>query len=139
MKLFKYRITKKTKGEDDLIDITSDVRCCVKESGAEDGFGVVFVVGSTASILTMEYESGLAKDVREFLGELIPKDRDYLHNATWDDDNGYSHLRATLLGQSFVFPIENNEPVLGRWQQIVLAEFDHRPRDRVVVVHIYKV
>lgn len=137
MHLFKDRIFKKTRGENDLINITNEVQSIVQKSGVKEGFGIVFVIGSTASIITMEYESGLIRDVREFLSDIIPQERDYAHNATWNDDNGHSHLRATLLGQSFTFPIENGKAVLGTWQQIVLAEFDHRPRDRTVVVHIY--
>ncbi len=139
MKLFKYRIFRKTAGENDLLDITEEVLTLVKKSGVKEGFAIVFVIGSTASVLTMEYEPGLAKDLRELLEEIAPQDREYAHNATWNDDNGHSHLRATLLGQSFTFPIEDGRAVLGTWQQIVLAEFDHRPRERTVVVHIYGV
>ncbi|MGC8928375.1 MAG: secondary thiamine-phosphate synthase enzyme YjbQ [Myxococcota bacterium] len=137
MKLKKYKISRNTRGENDLIDLTDEVRRCVKDSGIKDGYSIVFVIGSTASIITMEFEPGLVKDLREFMEDIIPANRDYAHNATWNDDNGHSHLRATLLGQSFTFPIEDGEAILGRWQQIVLAEFDHRPRERRVIVHIY--
>lgn len=137
MRLQKYRITKSTRGKNDLIDLTDEVRKYIKESGIKEGFAIVFVVGSTASIITMEYESGLIQDIRELLEKLAPENVNYAHNATWNDDNGHSHLRATLLGQSFTFPIENGEGCLGTWQQIVLAEFDHRPRNRTVIVQIY--
>ncbi len=137
MTLKKYRIYKETKGVNDLIDITDEIISLVKRSEIKEGFGIVFVIGSTASILTMEYEPGLVKDLKEIMEKLVPQDFEYAHNATWNDDNGHSHLRATLLSQSFTFPIEDNQPVLGTWQQIVLAEFDHRSRNRTIIVHIY--
>ncbi len=139
MNLYKFNIIKKTEGKDDLIDITDEVISLVKKSGVKEGFGIVFVIGSTASIITMEYEPGLIKDVKELLERIVPESKDYAHNATWNDDNGHSHLRATLLGQSFTFPIEENRPLLGTWQQIVLCESDHRPRERKIIIHIYGV
>lgn len=137
MRFERHHLHIKTQGRNDLIDITEDVVSFVKRSDIKNGFGIVFVIGSTASIITMEYEPGLIKDVRDLLEKIIPQNYDYKHNATWDDDNGHSHLRATLLGQSFTFPIEEGRALLGTWQQIVLAEFDHRPRERTIVLHIY--
>ncbi len=137
MVLRKYRLGIKTQGKNDLIDITGRVEDIVRKSGIKDGFCLVFVVGSTASVITMEYEPGLIRDVRELLENIAPQSKGYAHNVTWNDENGHSHLRGTLLGQSFTFPIEDGKAVLGTWQQIVLAEFDHRPREREIVVHIY--
>ncbi len=137
MKLFKYLIEKNTRGENDLIDITDDLKAFAKKSGVEDGFIIVFVVGSTASILTMEYEPGLIQDVKELFEKLIPHGKIYAHNRTWNDDNGHSHLRATIIGQSMTIPVQDGTMMLGTWQQVVLAEFDHRPRQRRVVVQIY--
>lgn len=139
MRLFNFEIIRNTEGRNDLIDITDDLKRLLRESGAINGFAIVFVVGSTASIITMEYESGLIRDVRDLLTRLIPEGRHYLHNRTWNDDNGHSHLRATLLGQSITIPIQGGSLLLGSWQQVVLAEFDHRPRERRVVVQIYDV
>lgn len=139
MRLFSFEIVKNTKGKNDLIDITGELKRLLRESGVIDGFAIVFVVGSTASIITMEYEPGLISDVRELLQGLIPEHKDYLHNKTWNDDNGHSHLRATLFGQSITIPIQSNSFVLGTWQQVVLAEFDHRPRERRVVVQFYQI
>ena len=137
MKLIKSDLNRNTKGENDLVDITGEVRRLVRESKVRDGFALIFVIGSTASIITMEYEPGLIKDIKELFERLAPYDENYAHNQTWGDDNGHSHLRASIFGQSFSAPIENGELIIGTWQQIVLAEFDHRPRQRRVVVQIY--
>ncbi len=126
----------KTKGEGDMIDITSEVRKAVRESGIKNGIGLVFCPGSTASIITIEYEPGLKHDMREALQRLFPKEIPYKHELAWHDGNGHSHIRASFLGQDFSFPIINGEPVLGTWQQIVFMEQDIRPRDRQIFVQI---
>jgi secondary thiamine-phosphate synthase enzyme len=106
------------------------------ESGVVNGIATVFVVGSTAAITTIEYESGLKQDMATLLERLIPRDAPYAHEARWHDDNGHSHLRASLLGPSLTIPIVGGRMTLGAWQQIVLLDFDTRPRTRTVHVQI---
>jgi secondary thiamine-phosphate synthase enzyme len=136
MKIFTGRIELGTKGDPDLVDITDKVRSIVASSGLKAGQVTVFVIGSTAAVTTFEYEPGLIKDVKELYEKLVPKDREYEHDSTWQDANGYSHLRASLAGPSVTVPFEDGELVLGTWQQLVLAEFDNRPRKREVVVQV---
>jgi secondary thiamine-phosphate synthase enzyme len=94
------------------------------------------VVGSTAAITTFEYESGLIQDVSDLYDKLVPQNKHYHHDDTWGDANGFSHLRASLQGPSLTVPFENGELLLGTWQQIVLAEFDNRARERKIIVQI---
>ena len=136
MKIINDKIELRTKGNGDLINITDKVADIVSFSGVKNGQVTVFVVGSTAAIITFEYEPGLIKDVNELCDKLIPQKTHYHHDDTWGDANGFSHLRATLFGPSLVVPIENNKAVLGTWQQIVLAEFDNRPRDREIIIQV---
>ena len=96
----------------------------------------VFGVGSTMGITTFEFEPGLIKDMKELYERLAPSDRSYAHDETWGDANGFSHLRAALQGQSLTIPFENGKLLLGTWQQVVVAEFDNKPRQREVVVQI---
>lgn len=125
-----------TKGAGDLIDITKDLVLTLERSSIMIGSMTVFVQGSTAGITTFEYEPGLIADIREFYQGLIPSDRGYHHDETWGDANGFSHLRATLTGQSLTVPFESGRLLLGTWQQVVLAEFDNRPRKRLVIFQI---
>lgn len=136
MKIVNSRLALKTKGAGDLINITDKVSDAIADSGIRKGQAAVFVVGSTAAITTFEYEPGMIKDMRELCERLIPSDKHYNHDETWGDANGFSHLRAALFGPSLVIPIDNKKAVLGTWQQVVLAEFDNRPRDREIVVQI---
>lgn len=136
MNIVHKRIFRQTTGTGDLIDITADLQKQVSGAGFSIGSITVFVVGSTAGITTFEFEPGLIADIREFYGQLIPSGRGYHHDETWGDANGYSHLRATLTGQSLTIPFEGGTLLLGTWQQVVLAEFDNRPRKREVVVQI---
>lgn len=136
MKIVNEKIGLKTKGNGDLVDITGRVSGFVTSSGVEKGHVSVFVVGSTAAITTFEYEPGLIKDVRDLCEKMVPSKAHYNHDETWGDANGFSHLRSTLFGPSLVVPIDSGKPVLGTWQQIVLAEFDNRPRSREIIVQI---
>lgn len=136
MKIINEKIALRTKGSGDLINITDRIYDLIGSSGIRNGQVTVFVVGSTAAITTFEYEPGLIEDVQELCDKLIPQKTHYHHDETWGDANGFSHLRATLLGPSLVIPIDNRKAVLGTWQQVVLAEFDNRPRDREVVIQI---
>jgi secondary thiamine-phosphate synthase enzyme len=136
MKVITRKIIFKTKGDPDLIDITGRIADVVSKSGLSEGNVTVFVVGSTAAITTFEYEPGLVQDTRDFFSKLIPKNKHYAHDETWGDANGFSHLRASLQGSSLVIPFEGGKLALGTWQQVVLAEFDNRPRQREVVVQV---
>jgi secondary thiamine-phosphate synthase enzyme len=100
------------------------------------GLVSLFVSGSTAALTTVEYEPGLIKDLKEFFEKLVPSNRRYHHDDRWGDDNGFSHLRASLLGPSLQVPIANRRLVLGTWQQIILVDFDNRPRTREVLLQI---
>jgi secondary thiamine-phosphate synthase enzyme len=136
MKVVNGKINIHTKGNPDLIDITQDVSVLLAKSGLKQGNVTVFVIGSTAAITTFEYEPGLIEDVRDLYEKIIPSGKHYQHDETWGDANGFSHLRASIQGPSLCVPFEKGELLLGTWQQIVLAEFDNRPRNRRVVVQI---
>jgi secondary thiamine-phosphate synthase enzyme len=125
-----------TKGFCHLSDITREVGDAVRGSGLRDGIACVAVVGSTAAISTIEFEPGLLRDVPEFMEGILPSDRPYHHDQTWHDGNGFSHMRSFLLKTSHSVPFSGGELMLGTWQQIVLADFDNRPRTRKVVVQL---
>ncbi|KRT66832.1 MAG: hypothetical protein XU11_C0003G0004 [Candidatus Dadabacteria bacterium CSP1-2] len=125
-----------TKGETDLIDITRKVENFVKDSGITSGIVTVFVPGSTAGITTIEYESGAIKDFQRAIERIAPKNIHYDHDARWGDGNGYSHIRAALLGPSITVPFSSSRLLLGTWQQIVLVDFDNRSRKRDVILQI---
>ena len=126
----------KSRGENDIIDITDQASKAVKESKKENGIVTVFAVGSTAAITTIEYEPGLKSDFPNMLSRIAPKDIQYRHDNTWHDGNGHSHVRASLLGPSLTIPFIEGNLTLGRWQQIVLIEMDTTPRDRKVVLQV---
>lgn len=136
MKIITKKILRKTKGSPDFVNITPEISGIVGASGLTQGSVTVFVVGSTAAITTFEYEPGLTKDMQEVYEKLVPSNKHYHHDDTWGDANGFSHLRAALQGQSFTIPFEDGRVLLGTWQQVVLAEFDNRPRQRQIVVSI---
>ncbi len=136
MQIITQRIILNTKGSPDLINITDKIKGLLTSSGLKEGSLTVFVIGSTAAITSFEYEPGLIKDMRDLYEKLIPRGKEYAHDATWGDANGFSHLRAALQGPSLTVPFEKGELMLGTWQQIVLAEFDNRPRKREVVVQL---
>lgn len=131
-----YRIQIETGGDGDVLDLTPQVAEHVRESGVVSGIVTVFVPGSTAGITTVEYEPGLKKDLPEFFEKVIPRGKTYHHDATWGDGNGFSHVRAALVGPSLSVPISEGEMILGTWQQIVLLDFDNRPRKRKIVVQV---
>jgi secondary thiamine-phosphate synthase enzyme len=136
MKVFSSEIHLSTEGWTDTRDITPQVRGEVKASKIQEGLVTVFVPGSTASVTTMEFEPNLVKDLKETAERWAPSSKRYHHDATWGDDNGFAHMRHTLMGPSLTVPLHKGELTLGTWQQIVLVDFDNRPRDRSVVVHI---
>ena len=120
----------------DIHDVTDQVHRVVEASGLQDGLVTVHAPGSTAAVTTIEYESGALSDLQALLEELAPISGVYAHNARWGDGNGYSHLRAALLGPSLSIPLSQGELELGTWQQIVVLDFDNRPRRRRVVVQV---
>lgn len=126
----------KSKGENDVIDITNQTEKAIQECGLQDGIVTVFVSGSTAAVTTIEYEPGLKKDFPEMLSRVVPKQVEYEHQKMWHDNNGHSHVRASLVGPSLTVPFKNGNLMLGTWQQIVLIEMDIRQRDRNVVLQI---
>jgi len=136
MKIINEILKINTKGNPDLLNITKEVQNYLKISKLKRGSVTVFVIGSTAAITTFEYEPGLIKDVRDLYDKLIPLNKHYSHDDTWGDANGFSHLRAALQGPSLSIPFEDGQLLLGTWQQIVLAEFDNRPRARKIVIQI---
>lgn len=125
-----------TKGFNDIHDITSQVKRAVTDARATNGIAVVLVPGSTAGITTIEFEPGVLGDLKKAIDRLVPRDLDYAHDARWGDGNGFSHVRAALLGASMSVPFINAELALGTWQQIVFIDFDNRPRTREVIVQI---
>jgi secondary thiamine-phosphate synthase enzyme len=136
MKILTIKLTQKTQGFCDIIDITAKVRDVIEKEKVRRGQLTLFVSGSTAALTTIENESGLVQDLKEFVEKLIPSDKRYHHDARWGDDNGFSHLRAALFGPSLAVPIENGRPLLGTWQQVVLLDFDNRPRTREIIVQL---
>ncbi len=126
-----------SKGNSHIIDLTELVGECLERGKINNGTVTVFVVGSTASISTTEYEPGLVnQDLREGAERFAPEHGDYLHEKTWNDDNGHSHVRATFIGPSITVPLVSGRLTLGTWQQIILLDFDTRPRDRQIVVQV---
>ena len=136
MKIRTRKFVQRTRGNCDIIDITGRVQEEIQREKIQKGLVTVFVTGSTAGLTTIEYESGLLEDLRELLEKFIPSNRKYHHDDRWGDDNGFSHLRASLFGPSLQVPIESGRLLLGTWQQIVLMDFDNRPRTRELVVQI---
>ena len=124
------------KGFTDVVDITGKVRDIVSSGTIDDGIATVFVPGSTAGVTTIEYESGAVTDLKEAAERLFPQDIHYAHDARWGDGNGFSHIRSAMLGTSLTIPFTKKTLLLGTWQQIVLVDFDTRPRQREVVAQI---
>ena len=123
-----------TQGNMQVVDITEAVRDAVAESGLADGIVTIFCPSATSGITTIEFEDGAVRDFQRLFDEIVPVNRDYLHNLRWGDGNGHSHVRAALLGPSLTVPFVQKQLTLGTWQQIVYVDFDNRPRRRTLVV-----
>ncbi len=136
LKIRTVKITEKTAGFCDIIDLTPKLRAELEKASIREGLLTAFVTGSTAAVTTIEHEPGLMQDLKEFVERWIPSDRRYHHDDRWGDDNGFSHLRASLFGPSLAIPIENRRLCLGTWQQAILLDFDNRPRNREIVVQL---
>jgi secondary thiamine-phosphate synthase enzyme len=136
MNVFRESFSLESQGDCDILDITGQVESVVAESGISEGIGMAFVSHSTAAISCVEYEPGLVSDLKELYENLAPKGAGYGHDARWGDGNGHAHVRATLQGPSFAFPVAGGRPVLGTWQQRRLMDYDNRPRRREVSVTV---
>lgn len=126
----------KSKGFSDIVDVSGEVQSIVSESGIEEGLVAVTVTGSTASVTTIEYEPALVEDMKELLENLVSRDIRSRHSETWGDDNGFSHMRASLMGPGVTLPVSEGRVLTGTWQQIVLVDHDNRPRQREVRVTV---
>jgi len=136
MPSFSETISITTQGFSDIIDLTASVLEVLDHSGIHDGLVTVFCPGSTGAVTTIEYESGVLKDLRAAIERLAPSNVPYEHDRRWEDGNGFSHVRAALMKPSLSIPLTQGRLVLGTWQQIVFIDFDNRRRDRRIVVHI---
>lgn len=136
MKIHREEIRVATTADTDVIDVTGKAAGVLNDSGIREGQVLLFVPGSTAALTTIEYEGGVVRDLAEAVERLAPRGIPYRHDARWGDGNGYSHVRAALLGPSLTVPVAAGRLVLGTWQQIVLLDFDNRPRQRTVVVQV---
>lgn len=125
-----------TQGFSDIIDITRKVSDIVKQGGEKNAIVHIYSPGSTVAVTTLEYEPGLAKDLPLALEQIAPVNRVYEHDTKWHDGNGFAHIRAAMIGSSLTVPLAGGELELGNWQQIVLIDFDNKPRTRSVIVQI---
>ena len=128
--------SQQTQGGTDVIDVTSIVEHEVANSGISSGNVTVFIPGSTAGVTTIEYEDGAVEDFRSAIERIAPVDILYRHNERWGDGNGYSHVRAALQGASLTVPFSSSRLLLGTWQQIIVVDFDNRPRNRKVILQL---
>ena len=129
-------ITLSTKGFSDIIDITNRVDAVIGRSKIENGLVTVFCPGSTGSVTTIEYESGVLRDLQKAIEKIAPSNIPYEHDRRWGDGNGFSHVRAALMKPSLTVPLVQGKLTLGTWQQIVFIDFDNRKRERKIIVHI---
>lgn len=137
MTTYTTTIRRGTDGDGDILDLTDEVQAAVRESGVAVGQATIMVVGSTAALTTVEYEPGLVNhDIVAALERIAPRDARYVHEETWHDDNGHSHVRASLIGPSLALPVVDGSVPLGTWQQVVLVDLDTRPRKRQVVLTV---
>jgi secondary thiamine-phosphate synthase enzyme len=136
MAIYQTDVTVSTRGRCDVLDITPHVVRAVAASSIQTGVVNVSGVGSTLGITTLEFEPGCVGDLKRALEKIAPANADYAHNARWGDLNGYSHLRSALVGTSRSFPVSQGKILVGTWQQVVLCDFDDRPRDRQFVITV---
>ncbi len=123
-----------TSGNGEAVDITDLIRVELAETGLSSGAAVLFAIGATCALSTVEYEGGLLADLEDLWERLAPESADYAHNRAWRDGNGHSHLRATLIGPSLTVPFDGGQFLLGQWQHVIFLDFDNRPRSRRVIV-----
>jgi secondary thiamine-phosphate synthase enzyme len=136
MRIITETLHVETKSHSGIVDITDNVQKIVTDSGLKEGNALVFAVGSTVGVTTIEYEPGLLKDYPDFMERIVPSSSKYQHDETWHDGNGFAHVRSSLQGTSFTVPFSNSKLLLGTWQQIILVNFDNRTRKRNIVVQL---
>ena len=136
MSVYSDTFTLETGGETDIIDITDHIEGILDRSNLSNGTATVFVGGSTAGITTIEFEAGLLQDLREAYERLAPRNAYYAHNERWGDGNGFAHIRASMTRQDMSIPFIGKKLILGTWQQVILVDFDNRPRRREITVQI---
>ncbi len=136
MALVTDTIAVSTRGDSQMLDLTPSIQAALERHRYREGHALVFVSGSTAALTTVEFETGLQRDLPAALERIAPREIRYAHEETWHDDNGHSHVRASLLGPSLVAPFKDGRLLLGTWQQIVLVDFDTRPRRRELVLQL---
>ena len=134
MKIISETLNLTTEGFNDIHDITGDVSRKLSDIGLRSGNITLFVPGSTGGLTTIEFESGVLQDFSEMAERLVPQNIHYHHDARWGDGNGFSHVRAALLGPSLIIPFKEGKLMLGTWQQIVFVDFDNRPRSRTIIL-----
>jgi secondary thiamine-phosphate synthase enzyme len=137
MAIKNFTISVATTGATDIVDISEEVHQCLAKAGRLQGLIHLFIPGSTAAVTTIEYEQGAVSDLKKALDRMAPRDIPYEHDRRWGDGNGYAHVRAALMGPSLTIPVHNGKMLLGTWQQIVLCDFDNRPRNREILVQIH--
>jgi secondary thiamine-phosphate synthase enzyme len=133
---FSETISLSTKGFNDILDITHHVDAVTDRSGIKNGLVTVFCPGSTGSVTTIEYESGVLRDLQKAIEKIVPSHVPYDHDKCWSDGNGFSHVRAALMKPSLTIPLIQGKLALGTWQQIVFIDFDNRSRERNLIVQI---
>lgn len=132
-----FTISRQTQGDDHILDLTRELQDGIQATGIRSGQAVAMVVGSTVALTATEFEPGLVEeDLAAALERIAPRDGRYRHEETWNDDNGHSHVRASLVGPSLALPVVEGRIPLGTWQQIILMDFDTRPRTREIVVNV---
>ena len=136
MSVQNHQIFVQSTGRTDIIDLTEQVSWVLSDSSVQNGSVTLFIPGSTAALTTIEFESGVVNDLKKAIDRIAPEDMYYEHNERWGDGNGYSHVRAALIGPSLHIPVVEGKMTLGTWQQIVLLDFDNRPRERVILIQI---
>jgi secondary thiamine-phosphate synthase enzyme len=136
MQIYSTSIDLSTRGHTDILDLTPALKEKIDSSGLHTGTATLFISGSTAGLTTIEYEPGLLRDLPEMFEKLAPENADYHHHETWGDRNGSAHVRAALVGPSLVVPFTGGRLDLGTWQQVVLMDFDDRPRRRSVLCRL---
>jgi secondary thiamine-phosphate synthase enzyme len=136
MTIFSETISLRTKGFSDILDITHQVDAATDHSGIKNGLVTVFCPGSTGSVTTIEYESGVLRDLQIAIQKIVPANIPYEHDKRWGDGNGFSHVRAALMKPSLTIPLIKGKLALGTWQQIVFIDFDNRSRERNLIVQI---
>lgn len=136
MRLEKTTLERSTSPGTDIHDLSPDLEAFVTASGIIDGWVTLFVPGSTAALTTIEFETGAVNDFKRAIERLAPEAAEYEHNLRWGDGNGYSHVRAAIMGPSLTIPVARGQIQTGTWQQVILCDFDNRPRQRKILLQV---